>query len=264
MWKAPRVMPSRVTLSTSCFFPDTELSFQIAQELGYDGVEVMVSHDRKSQTIDSVRDLSTKYEMPISSIHVPCLAISQHVWGWNPELKLRRAVEMAEAVESKTIVVHPPFRWQREYGNQFIDLIKELNDANPEITVAVENMYDIDAFGRRVNPYLHNDDPSLGSFPAIVLDTSHAAAARWDPLDMFQLIGDRVQHMHLSDSTGTRGDEHLPPGDGDLPLGKLMHGVKVSDYSGDVVIEVAFQRVPEPHRLEATRDALTWTKTQLA
>src|ERR671927_870722 len=95
-----------VLLSTASYFPDTYEAFRKAAECGYDGVEVMVNHDRRSQTVNAVRDLSELYGVPVLSVHVPCLIVTQHVWGWNPAAKLRRTVEMAEAVEAPTVVVH--------------------------------------------------------------------------------------------------------------------------------------------------------------
>jgi len=44
----------KIVLSTGSFFPNTELGFRMAAEHGYDGVEVMVTHDRRSQTVDAV------------------------------------------------------------------------------------------------------------------------------------------------------------------------------------------------------------------
>ena len=95
-------MPPEIVLSTASFFPDTELAFRMAAECGYDGVEVMVNHDRHSQSADAVRALTARYGVRIRAVHVPCLVVSQHVWGWNPEVKLRRSVDMARGVGAGT------------------------------------------------------------------------------------------------------------------------------------------------------------------
>ena len=252
-WNAGEVAV-QVTLSTSSFFPDTEQAFRAAAEHGYDGVEVMVNHDRRSQTVEGVQALASAYRVPVKSVHVPCLAITQHVWGFNPEQKLRRSVEMARAVSAEVVVVHPPFRWQREYGRIFVELIAEFRGNGGPI-VSVENMYAVDALGRRVNPYLHTDDPSLHAFDALTFDTSHAAAARWDILDLYELFDGRVAHVHLSDSTGQKGDEHLPPGTGRLPLDALAARIKKAGYDGHVVLECGFQRLPESARMPASQDS---------
>ena len=206
-------MPPEIVLSTASFFPDTELAFRMAAECGYDGVEVMVNHDRHSQSADAVRALADRYGVRIRAVHVPCLVVSQHVWGWNPEVKLRRSVEMAAGVGAGTVVVHPPFRWQRGYAEDFRDSSSRSTHPTPEgRRVTVENMFTVEALGRRVDPYRWNDDAAFAGFPVLTLDTSHAGAARQDLLELHDSMGGRVHHLHLSDSTATRGDEHLPPG----------------------------------------------------
>lgn len=255
-------MPA-ICLSTGSYFPNTELAFRMAAELGYDGVEVMVNHDRRSQTVESVRELAQQYSMPIRSVHVPCLMVTQHVWGWNPEAKLRRSVEMADAVGAEVVVVHPPFRWQRQYAAGFVELVDELQSADGPV-VTVENMYTVPTLGRKVDPYAHTEDPSLGVFPALTLDTSHAAAAREDVLELYASMRGRVRHVHLSDSTGTRGDEHLPPGSGTLPLDEFAAALGRDGFDGHIVLEVALGRLPAGTRTAAARDCLAWTADRFA
>ena len=247
-----------IALSTGSFFPNTEMGFRVASELGYSGVELMVSYDYRSQGIESVRSMASTYGVPVRSVHVPCLAVTQHVWGWNGEAKLRRSVEMAREVGAETVVVHPPFRWQREYGAIFRDLVLELHEFEGGPAVTVENMYTVPAFGRQVNPYLWNDQPGLDSFPALTLDTSHAGAARWDPVELYEKMKGRVRHLHLSDSTAMKGDEHLPPGMGKLPLSSLAKSLVADGYTGHIVLEVAINRLPEAVRMESAAGCLKW------
>ena len=254
----------QIVLSTGSFFPNTELGFRMAAELGYDGVEVMVTHDRRSQTLEAVQQLVDAYDMPVTAVHVPCLVVTQHVWGWNPEAKLRRAVELATALLAPTVVTHPPFRWQRDYAATFGDLVDGINAQGGPI-VAVENMYTVDApLGRRVEPYLGNDDESFARYPALTLDSSHVGAARQDLLERYRFMGDRLRHLHLSDSTSTRGDEHLPPGEGTLPLAELAAAMVADGFAGQVVLEVAVGRLPDGVRTDATRHCREWAADAFA
>ena len=75
-------MSPLVTLSTASTFPEsTSASFEMAARLGYDGVEVMVLNDAVSQDPDALLRLRDEYAIPVTSIHAPCLLISQRVWG---------------------------------------------------------------------------------------------------------------------------------------------------------------------------------------
>ena len=254
-------MAPEIIFSTSSVFPNTELGFQLADEFGYDGVELMVNHERRSQTPEAVKAMSERYNQPVTAVHVPCLVISQPVWGWDPTVKLQKSVDMAVEVGARTVVVHPPFRWQKEHLEPFTALVKELHaQYEGTIDVTVENMYSVEKWGRKVEPYLCHDDPALSAFPVLCLDTSHAAAARWDPIDLYRKMGGRVRHLHLSDSTSTRGDEHLPPGMGSLRLQELADEMLSDGFDGDIVLEVATGKLPESARHRVAAECLDWTR----
>src|ERR1700751_761106 len=109
-----------VALSTASVFPDRAAdAFEIAARLGYDGLEVMVSADAVSQDIEALRRLADYHGMPGLAIHRPCLVGTQRVWVNEPGGKLVRAKEAAKERGAKLVVVHPPFRWQREYAKDF-------------------------------------------------------------------------------------------------------------------------------------------------
>src|SRR6478609_5175143 len=106
----------KIALSTASTFPDSTASaFELAARLGYDGVELMPLADPASQDLDAVRRLSDDHGVPVLSVHTPCLLATQRVWSTNPWRKLVTARKVAEALGASTVVVHPPFRWQREY-----------------------------------------------------------------------------------------------------------------------------------------------------
>src|SRR5581483_9162282 len=245
-------MPPSINLSTSSVFPNTELGFRLAADHGFDGVEVMVNHDRNSQTVEAVQALSATYGVPIRSVHVPCLIVSQHVWGFNPELKLRRSVEMATAVGAEVVVVHPPFRWQREYAASFAALVAELTESEGGPTVTVENMYTVEALGRTVRPYLADADEDFAGYQAITLDTSHAGADRRDVLELYDQPGRRAPaaghgHAAVGRSGGRHGPRrlrrprrargrHRPTARGDPRLGRSrLRGVRPGGLRGESV-----------------------------
>lgn len=255
----------RIVFSTSSVFPQTELGFRLAAEFRYDGVELMVNHERKSQSPQAVADLIQRYQIPVTAVHVPCLVITQPIWGWNPIVKLERSVELALQTGADTVVVHPPFRWQREYETAFTAAVHQMNATYAgKLEIAVENLYSVEKFGKKVEPWLCHEDPGLGDFACLCLDTSHAAAARWDPIELYKMMRDRVRHVHLSDSTSTRADEHLPPGMGTLPLIELAEMMISDGFDGDVVLEVAISKLPESARRRVTEECLEWTREAFA
>src|SRR3954453_10720339 len=121
MARPVEVPPVSIALSTASVYPESTASaFETAARLGYDGVEVMVSGDAVSQDVSALQRLSDYHQVPIVAIHSPCLLITQRVWGTDPWAKLLTAQEAAEKVGASVVVVHPPFRWQREYAKGFV------------------------------------------------------------------------------------------------------------------------------------------------
>jgi sugar phosphate isomerase/epimerase len=109
-----------VALSSSSVFPERMPdAFETAAKLGYDGVEVMVTTDLISQDVDVLRRLVDYHGIPVLAVHAPCLLITQRVWGREPWGKLGRARQAAEQLGARVVVLHPPFRWQREYAREF-------------------------------------------------------------------------------------------------------------------------------------------------
>ena len=206
---------TRIGLSTSSVYPEsTAHAFAYAASVGYDAVEVMVGIDALSQQTAAVKQLSEHHEMPVCAIHAPCLLFTQRVWGTEPWGKLERSAEMAAAVGAEVVVVHPPFRWQREYARDFVDGIAALEESTG-IAFAVENMYPWRASRRgdgdvpaRLGPLRASPTPT----PRSTSPTPRSPHA--DPVAMAERLGDRLRHVHLTDGTGSAKDEHLVPGRG--------------------------------------------------
>ena len=236
-----------VGLSTASVYPEsTAHAFTYAARLGYDAVEVMVGIDALSQQVSAIKQLSEHNEIPVCAVHAPCLLITQRVWGSDPWGKLERSAEMALEVGADVVVVHPPFRWQKDYAREFVWGIRGLEESTG-IAFAVENMYPWRATSRRgVEVYLPGWDPSGQDYANTTLDLSHAATAQSDPLDMAKRLGASLRHLHLTDGSGSPKDEHLVPGRGNQPAAELLGHLAESDFQGHIVIEINTRRSGTP------------------
>ena len=257
--------PAKVALATASVYPEsTANAFEMAGRLGYDGVEVMVWTDPVSQDVTALRRLSDYHQVPILALHAPCLVITQRVWGTDPWAKLVRAKAAAEECGAQTVVVHPPFRWQREYARQFLGGIQQMADET-DVRFAVENMFPLRARGREVTPYAPNWDPTTEDFPDFTLDLSHTSVSQSDALAMAATMGDRLSHVHIADGVGTARDEHLVPGRGDQPCAALLEGLAVQGFDGLVVVEVNTRKAVDRAEREADlAEALAFTRLNLA
>lgn len=260
-----RVPDAPVGLSTASTYPQgTAAAFQLAASLGYDGVELMVWTDPVSQDIGEVERLSHQFGMPVLSVHAPCLLITQRVWSPDPWVRLTRSIEAAQRLNAGTVVVHPPFRWQREYARDFVSRVAEL-EAESGIIVAVENMYPWRAAGREIAAYAPDWDPTDEAYDHITLDVSHAAVAGQDSLELAEHLGSRLSHVHMTDGTGSSRDEHLIPGRGNQPCAAVLELLARSEWSGTVILEVTTRRARSEEEREADlAEALAFTRLNLA
>ena len=260
--KAPRPL---IALSTASVFPDrTPDAFEAAARLGYDGVEVMVSADAVSQDVDVLQRLADYHGVPVLAVHAPCLLITQRVWGLEPWGKLIRAKDMAEKLGARVVVVHPPFRWQRDYARDFGPGLERMSEET-DVVFAVENMYPLRGGGAEVAAYAPNWNPVLMDVPHVTLDLSHTAASGSDALAMAAELGSRLSHVHMADGTGvTNRDEHLIPGRGAQPCAPLLEQLAADGYPGTVVLEVNTRRATSREaRLADLTEALEFTRKYL-
>jgi sugar phosphate isomerase/epimerase len=259
------VPDAKVGLSTASVYPEsTGAAFEIASRLGYDGVEVMVMTDAVSQDVDALRRLSDHYAMPILAIHAPCLLVTQRVWGTEPWGKLRRSQQVAEQLGAATVVVHPPFRWQRDYARDFVIGLRRMTQET-EVKFAVENMYPWRARNREVAAYAPDWDIRHDDYPHTTLDLSHTSVSGSDPLRVAADLGDRLAHIHLADGTGSPRDEHLVPGRGKQPAGQLLESLAERRFAGTVVIEVTTRRAGSRAERESDlAEALAFARLHLA
>ncbi|AYE94162.1 sugar phosphate isomerase/epimerase [Mycobacterium paragordonae] len=269
----------KVGLSTASVYPlRTEAAFEYAARLGYDGVELMVWGEAVSQDIDAIGRLSRRYGVPVLSVHAPCLLISQRVWGANPIVKLDRSVRAAEQLGAQTVVVHPPFRWQRRYAEGFGEQVKALEESG-SVMVAVENMFPFraDRFfgsdqsrermrrrgggpGPAISAFAPSYDPLDGNHAHYTLDLSHTSTAGTDSLEMARRMGAGLTHLHLCDGSGLPADEHLVPGRGTQPTAEVCQMLAASDFTGHVVLEVSTSGA----RSAAEREAMLVESLQFA
>ncbi|MER7013264.1 sugar phosphate isomerase/epimerase family protein [Saccharopolyspora sp. NPDC000359] len=243
---APGRIP--VGLSSASVWPQpARAAFEMAADLGFDGVEVMVWADAVSQDVAALHRLSEQHGVPILAVHAPCLLITQRVWSPDPEERLRRSVVVASELGASTVVVHPPFRWQRRYADGFGELVAELEETSG-IAVAVENMFPLrppstlnrlrGGKSNGLSAFTPSPDPTEVGFSNYTLDLSHAAAAHVDAIDLLKRMRGGLAHVHLADGTGASRDEHLVPGQGNQPCAEVCEALAADGYQGAVVLEV--------------------------
>jgi len=263
---------SLVGLSTSSVFPEgTERAFVLAAELGYDGVELMVTADRLTQDAGRLAALVERYDVPVLSVHSPCLAISARVWGTDPVGKIARSLELAVDLGARTVVAHPPFLWQPGVAKAFPAAVEEFA-ASTDVVVAIENMYPVPVLGVPVSTYRPHWDVAETGYPAYTLDLSHTSVAGVDAVDAAAAMGRRLAHLHLGDGSGQTRDEHLVPGRGRVRCAEVLAGIaqgafgardETGGFAGAVILEVSTRTRDNAQRATDLAEALAFAREHL-
>jgi sugar phosphate isomerase/epimerase len=258
-----------IGMSTTCVFPaSVEKAFKMARLAGFDGMEIMVTNDPVTQDPIALRELSEKYGLPILSIHAPTLFLTTFVWGRDPAVKLRRSAELAVAVGAPSVVVHPPFRWQSGYAENFVRIVAE-TQGETGIEICVENMFPWKVGGKIMKAYLPSPDPIDMNPDAMTLDFSHASLTGRDSLEYAMAMGDRLRHIHLCDGTrsveeGNMFDEHLVPGYGNQPVAETLSWLAENHWTGQVVAEVSLHKIRDQKtKLRMLKETVAFAKLYL-
>ena len=260
-----KIPPARVGLSTVSVYPEsTSSAFELARRLGYDGVEIMIGIDPVAADIDAVKKLRDYHEVPVLAVHSPCLLITQRVWGTDPWAKLERSVEAARRLDADVVVVHPPFRWQRDYARRFVEGVRRLAESTG-ILLSVENMYPWRTPGGELKAYVPGWDPTDLDYDDLTLDLSHASTANQQSIDLVRSWGSRLRQVHNTDGPGSVKDEQQLPGRGDQQAGRVLQHLAERNFSGHVVLEVNSRKSgTRAQREEDLAESLAFARLHLA
>jgi len=256
-----------IGMSTSCShsYP-LEQTFRLSAEVGFDGLEVMVSPNRETQDANRLLELSRAFNQPILSIHAPVLLATRFVFGLSAKRKLERSAELARQVGAPTVVVHPPFRWEGGYSRVFAEIVGEVADRY-QVQVAVENMFGWRAQGLSLDAYAPTWNPGTLDIDSLTLDFSHAALNGTSGMDLAREWGSKLQHVHLCDGTYPDDnphvfDEHLAPGEGSQPIAEVLQTLANSPFTGSVIAEVSTGKektwAKKVQKLEHTLEQASW------
>ena len=204
--------------------------------------------------------------MPVCAVHAPCLLFTQRVWGTEPWGKLERSAEMAAAVGAEVVVVHPPFRWQKDYARDFVDGIAALEESTGHRLRRREH---VSRGGPRRDAASRCTSPA-GTRPTepyanTTIDLSHAAIAHADPSRWPSRLGDRLRHIHLTDGTGSAKDEHLVPGRGAMGAADFLRHLADTGFAGEVVLEINTRKcATREERERDLRESLEFAREHFA
>ncbi|GKZ13404.1 sugar phosphate isomerase/epimerase [Haladaptatus sp. T7] len=222
-----------------------EEAFEVADDLGFDYVEVMMDGANERTRIDpeSVRSRADDCDVGLA-VHLPfSLDIGspfEHVRE-GAVRELQAAIETAREFGATKGVVHASSSaWKpawdaEEIGSNVVESVNALDEFARErdVELCVENIPD-GWFS------VHDFDGLFAETDAsMTLDTGHARMDGLDSGDIAAFVerhGDRISHFHLNDTRRAK-DEHLPFGAGTLDFRAIFDALP-DDWEGTLSLEV--------------------------
>lgn len=232
-----------VQCSTGPFWAyELERGMDALAEAGFNEIELMVTRDPRTQEPELPARIAAERGLRIASVHAPFLVVTKTVWGTDPVEKIRRGADFCRAVGADSMIVHPPYLWERDYARWLSEEAAQFT-AESGITVAVETMYPRWVAGRRLRAYRWLEVKALyEACHLVAMDTSHVTVARQDILDAFEILGPKLVHIHLSNNAGDGRDGHLELEKGILPLDRFLAELHRTGYAGAISLELSVGR----------------------
>lgn len=215
----------RILASTGPLFArPLDWALAVVAEAGYDGAELMVTQDPATQEAERIAAAATTEGVAIPVVHGPFLLLTRRVFGTDLVAKARRTLELTTDLGADLMIVHPPFRWQRDF-HQWLQTVGDAEAEAHGTRIGVENLYPVSVAGRSVRFHRYTEPEHLTPFDHVVLDTSHFGVANVDITSAYRRLRDRAVHLHVSDNRGGGHDSHAPLGHGRLPLAAFLREV---------------------------------------
>ena len=235
----------------SLYNQPAELVFEMARDVGFDGMEVIINHEfGKRNNLDYLRSLQNI--LPINSIHAPFFEVD----GWGDKIdQLKKCADLALEAGVPLINFHPPCWMTFEF--KFWSWLKKINDfqetiGHSQVIITIENMPCL--VKPKINPYMLSKTENMIRFMGdhnlfLTFDTAHSGSFRSDFLTDFHTFYDSgfMRNIHFSDYSN--GVEHLMPGHGALPLTRFLNHLRETAYDHSIVLELSPREFPEEPEL---------------
>ena len=249
----------KVEKGLSLFPGDLEMAFSVAQELGFDGIEVSVA-DPEEISISKLKDLVDNYPIGISAVATGGVAVRDGLIFSSAEESIRKAaiqrikkhIEFASLFKA-VVVVGLVKGWVIGNYSQSEDYIteclKECNKCSIEkgVNIALEpiNRFQEDFFHSILDCKAYLDKIQLSNVK-MMIDSFHMNIEDSDMWENIRKARDYIIHVHYSDSN------RLAPGMGHFDFMKMTQVLKEIGYHGYLSAEI----LPLPDSYTAAKQAI--------
>ncbi|MDR0197061.1 MAG: sugar phosphate isomerase/epimerase [Oscillospiraceae bacterium] len=235
----------QIGVSTASLYPmHTEDALLKLAELGVENAELFLNSTKEleGEIFSVIKSAVKDYNMNIMSAHPFSSPMETLFLFSSYDRRVEEMLDMykryfAAAAElgARIFVVHGAILSAKCSDEVYIERLSALIGAGREygVTVAQENV----SYCKSGNlGFLEKLSREMGGDIKFVLDIKQALRAGYTASDALKVVGDKLAHLHLSDS-GAECD-CLPPGAGDFDFSRFFGELKALNYSGGAVVEL--------------------------
>lgn len=232
-------------MSSSCFYPlETEKSLKKCGELGFSNVELFVN--TYSELIDPIKSefkrIKDYYGMNICSVHpFTSFAESTVLFGaYQRRVEdgldfYKNYFEFAAFLGAKYLILHGakigPYADNEDYFERYARLYSIGQSFG--VTVSQENVV---LFRSQSVDFIKKMSDYLGKDFSMTLDLKQCRRAGENPLDFIKSVGEKIDHIHLSDYNDE--SDCVPPFEGKENYETIIQSLRLKGYSGKFIIEL--------------------------
>lgn len=249
-------------LSTGCFYQTPFLeALPMVRDGGFTLVEVcsfprhLDCHNHKE--VEAGANALDRMGIEPVSLHAPFaehidISSGDHSIRENSVRELIVACEAAAALGARYIVVHPgPEKEGRPVSNDWYERAHHTADSLNRVAercheigiyLLLENMLPHLMFGH-ISDMLFLLGAIKSTFAGTCLDTGHAYLSG-DLHTVVHKLSGHLKMLHANDNRG-HGDDHLPPGDGDIKWMPLINQLRHYQFQGTLILELSGNGTPE-------------------
>jgi sugar phosphate isomerase/epimerase len=218
--------------------------FTHLRDAGIDGVELLVSNDLTDKQIEKTKTLLMNNHITVLSIHQP-QSFSQLIHISLSDI--RKLCELANTFSTKIVVLHIDAIGKRLFDASFVKSLTSLQETY-NIQIGFEN----------APKYILTLDKSFSwgasAFASVIsrnkfhmtLDTSHLAQVGGNIVEFYKQYKESICNIHISDYRSSfkskklllATGQHLPLGNGELPIKEFLKTLKETHYKGLITMEI--------------------------
>ncbi len=235
----------KIGVSTSCYYPlETEKSLIEIGKAGIKDTEIFFNAlcELEKPFCDELFAIKEYYGINVLSLH-PTMSLAESFMLYSAYKRrydeaiewYKRYAEIAASFGAKYIIMHggKPNRVlnDEEYIERFSEISRVVESHGAYLlqeNVVKFRAGSLDFIKKFVSIYKGNG--------GLCLDIKQSIRGGYTPFDVIQTAGEKIKHVHISDSTDKA--DCLLPFNGDFDFAGFFNSLSAAGYKGDAVIEV--------------------------